>query len=190
MNNMEYEIHITIENNDNFINTCKEIGIKPIIIVVDEKNEMSNQVMTSSKHSGKYWKEVLNTLSKRLITNNQKIIRQKVEIYPQEEKFESHLYYETHIRLKLKKDYDKTQLLYICKYMKFHISRNLFKKNNEFDWLMITYRGYNSNLSSFKSVINTMKGILDNINIEYDKVEIEECIFDTNENLDKEWMAK
>ena len=36
---MEYEIHITVENNDNFIDTCTKIGIKPIIIVVDESNK-------------------------------------------------------------------------------------------------------------------------------------------------------
>lgn len=185
---MEYEIHITVENNDNFIKTCEEVGVKPIIIVVDETNKESNQVMTSSKYSGTSWREIMNSLTEKMVGNNQKVIRQKVEIFPQEKKFENHVYYESHIRLKLKKGYDRKPLLHVCSYMKFHISRNLFKKNDEFDWLMITSRQYNTNLSSFKSIINTMTGTLDNIKIEYDKVEIEECIFDSNENIDKEWL--
>lgn len=185
---MEYEIHITVENNENFIKTCEEIGVKPIIIVVNETKKETNQVMTSSKHSGTSWREVMNSLTKRLIDNNQKIIRQKVEIFPQEEKYESHIYYESHIRLKLIKNYDRSSLLKICNEMDFHISRNLFKKNNEFDWLMITYRKNNIKLSDFKSDIDRMKKLLNNLEIEYDKIEIEECIFDSNENLDKEWL--
>jgi len=187
---MEYEIHITVENNDTFIKTCEEIGVKPIVIVVDETNKESNQVMTSSKHSGTFWREVMYNLSKNLIDKNQKILRQKVEILPNEQKSDSHIYYESHIRLKLKKGYDRTPLHHICRYMKFHISRNLFKKNEEFDWLMITYRQYNTNLISFKSIIHTMKGTLENMGIEYDKVEIEECVFDSNEKIDAEWLKE
>ena len=185
---MEYEIHITVENNDTFIKTCEEIGVKPIVIVVDETNQESNQVMTSSKHSGTSWREVMNNLSKSLIDKNQKILRQKVELLPDVNKSDSHVYYESHLRLKLKKGYDRAPLKHICKYMNFHISRNLFKKNEEFDWLMITYREYNIELSKFNSIIDTMKGILDNMNIEYDKIEIEECVFDSNEKIDSEWL--
>lgn len=187
---MEYEIHITVENNDNFVKTCEEIGVKPIIIVVDETNKESNQVMTSSKHSGASWRDVMNNLSKNLIDRNQKIIRQKVEVFPNEIKSDTFSYYETHFRLKLKKDYDITRLQYVCKYMNFHISRNLFKQNDEFNWIMITYRNSDMILSMFKSTVETMKGTLDNLNIEYDKIEIEECVFDSNEKIDSSWLKK
>ena len=187
---MEYEIHITVENNNNFIKTCEEIGVKPIVIVVDETNQESNQVMTSSKYSGTTWREVMNNLSKSLADKNQKILRQKVEIFPNELKSENHIYYETHFRLKLKKGYDRKPLQHACKHMNFHMSRNLFKKNDSWDWLMITYRSKDKTLVMFKSIIDTMKGILDNMNIEYDKIEIEECVFDSNENIDNKWLNK
>ena len=33
-----------------------------------------------------------------------------------------------------------------------------------------------------------MKSLLDNMMIEYDKIEIEECIYDSNEDYDKYWL--
>jgi hypothetical protein len=185
---MEYEIHITVENNDNFIDTCNKIGVKPIIIIVDENNKEFDQVMTSSKHSGNSYGEVLIDLTDKLIENNQRIIRQKVERIPGDNIDSNHIYYESHLRLKLKKGYNKNPIKVICKYLDFHLSRNFFKRNENYDWIMITYRNKKVPLDNFNKIIDYMKSLLDNMMIEYDKIEIEECIYDSNEDYDKYWL--
>jgi hypothetical protein len=55
---------------------------------------------------------------------------------------------------------------------------------------MISYRDRNIDLISFIKIINSMTSYLKDNNILYDKVEIEECIYDTNENIDKNWLKK
>lgn len=48
---MEFEIHITVKNNgiEKFIQDCKELGLKPVLIEAGN----SNQLMTSSKYKNK-----------------------------------------------------------------------------------------------------------------------------------------
>jgi hypothetical protein len=41
---------------------------------------------------------------------------------------------------------------------------------------------------SFLIVIRAMQKSLDELGIVYDKVEIEECIYDTNESVDNTWL--
>ena len=53
---------------------------------------------------------------------------------------------------------------------------------------MITYRNNKISLDNFNDKIDYMKSLLDNMMIECDKIEVEECIFDTNEDLDKKWL--
>jgi len=53
---------------------------------------------------------------------------------------------------------------------------------------MITYRDYVKDFNKFKNHINEMVKILDLNNIEYDKIEIEECIFDSKVEMDNRWL--
>ena len=185
---MNYEIHITLRtsNYNQFIEDCKEIGVKPIIIETQNGNEFSNQVMTSSKHSGSHYLFTLNDISSKL--KNYEILRQKVEIEPQNEISPEHIYYESHLRLKLPHNFDYKPLYNLCYDLNFHLSKNLFKKSNEFLWQMITYRDYNSDINAFKNHINNMINQLKTLDIEYDKVEIEECVYDSNEKVDENWL--
>jgi hypothetical protein len=183
---MEYEIHITVECNDieQFKNDCNEFNVKPILIGLN----ISNQLMTSSKHMNNNYICTLNDLKNKLLLKKYNILRTKVEKRPDVHKDENFIYYESHIRLKLSKNFDMLLLENICTSFNFHISRNLFKNDDIYDYRMITYRNYKLDFNIFSNVINQMKITLEKYNILYDKIEIEECIHDSNVNLDKDWI--
>lgn len=182
-----YEIHLTVKdaNIEQFTNDCEQIGIKPILI---DTGTTLNQLMTSSKYKNNNYKKTLNELKEKLIKKGYKVVRDKVEIYPEEIKNSDHKYYESHIRLKLNKGYNLQHLRTICLINEFHISKNLFKKDENYDYQMITYRNGNINLHDFKNHIEIMTNILDKFDILYDKIEIEECVYDSNIGIDKDWI--
>jgi hypothetical protein len=53
---------------------------------------------------------------------------------------------------------------------------------------MLTHRDYDRNLTKFKSHISLVKEELEKNGISFDKVEIEECVADTNVDIDNEWL--
>jgi hypothetical protein len=187
-----FEIHLTVDNQntERFKSDCKELNIKPIII--DTQNNDYSQIMTSSKYNHEDYKLELNNLELKLKDLNYNVIRSKIEIYPKSIKHENHIYYESHIRLKLKLNinFNTSDLKEYCLENNFHFSKNLLKQNGEYNFQMISYRDRNIDLISFIKIINSMTSYLKDNNILYDKVEIEECIYDTNENIDKNWLKK
>lgn len=186
---MEYEIHITVEANDidTFKKDCEDIHVKPIVIETEKDNVFYNQVMTSSKHDDDYFLMTLNEISDKLKHRGYTILRQKIEIKPQPTKNEHFIYYETHFRLKLPKSFPREILIAISRGQGFHLSKNLFKIGSNYDYQMMTYRTHTDTLEEFKAKIIEMKIILNQHGIEYDKIEIEECILDSNIDIDKTW---
>ena len=187
---MIFEVHITVETTDvpKFKTDCEMLGVKPIVIETERDGNLTQQVMTSGKYINASPINILTCLVRDLTSLGYKLIRLKVEKYPDEEKDADFIYYETHFRLKLKKDFDRSMLVDLCKEQGFHLSRNLFKSSLEFNYQMITYRDYEIGLPEFNSKINEMKGELDKLGVIYDKIEIEECIYDTNIDVDKDWL--
>lgn len=191
---MNYEIHITVENNGLFEEDCKRIGVKPIIIETENKDvRKDKQVMTSSKHSGfgAEWYSMAAIKTLGLMEMGYKIVRVKVEIQPDPQININHVYYESHIRLRLPKHFGKIEKLKeFCLSAGWHWSKNLFKKSEQFDYQMMTFRYHSKNLDEFSNRISRMKDKLTEDGVDYDKVEIEECILDTFEQRDKEWLNK
>jgi len=188
---MEFEIHLTVKTPrdiEEFKSTCMDLGVKPIIIETERKGEFGQQVMTSSKYSAPHYQDALNHIYFGLLQKKYLILRQKVEIFPQTDKHVAFKYYESHLRLKLPKGFDRTNLLKICDLNHFHLSKNLLKSDELFDYQMITYRNSKISYVNFCKMINEMTSCLENNRIEYDKVEIEECIFDNNITIDKSWL--
>lgn len=192
---MQFEIHLTVETNDieKFKSDCEKFGCKPIVIETQRNLEFGTQVMTSDKYAGfdSYEEKLYETVSKFQIAGY-KILRRKIEIFPQEQKHVDHLYYESHIRLNLPKDlpaHKLRQLKNHCISDKWHYSKNLFKSSPEVNYQMITLRMYNTTLEVFKSAIERMEFILNIVlQLSFDKVEIEECIYDTDPTVDKSWL--
>lgn len=185
---MIYELHITVnsKNIEQFKKDCSNINVKPIVIDT-QKGEV--QVMTSSQHNNNFYIETLNDIKNKLIGLRYDILRCKVEIKPENIKHHNFIYYESHLRLKLPKIFDSTLLKQKCKESKFHFSKNLFKSDIDYNYQMITYRDYKSSFFEFNNIINNMKTYLNINNIDFDKIEIEECILDTNTSVDKNWLT-
>ncbi len=190
---MIFETHLTIEVIDinKFKLDCLKLGVKPIFIQTENhSNELGDQIMTSSKHNDEYYLNTLNKLIFEFENNNYKILRKKVEIQPEETKHPEHIYYESHLRLKLPKDYNIDIIKELCIKSNFHLSKNLFKTDELYNYQMITYRNNFINYNTFQYIINKMIDILNKIDIGCDKIEIEECIFDSNINIDNNWLNK
>jgi len=195
---MKYEIHITVNTTDieKFKSDCNFIGLKPIVIETQNKKCFDQQVMTSSKHHSEDYNQDLNRIVNDLCHMGYEIIRKKVEIEPERNGFgvgvkhETYLYYESHLRLRLPIGYDLTTFKEKITNKQWHFSKNLFKKDETYYYQMLTYRESKLDLIPFEHNISIMKLILDLEGICYDKIEIEECIYDTNINLDDSWLNK
>jgi uncharacterized protein (TIGR00730 family) len=191
---MHFEVHITVETNNvtQFIKDCEEFGCKPIVIETQREEKTGIQVMTSDKFNGDSYEIYLKNIVNFFEYRGYKILRKKIEILPEQTKHKDFIYYESHFRLKLPKNIVPVVLSLLkshCKTFNWHYSKNLFKTSSEFDYQMITRRDYGMSLEVFKAVdIEGMKGCLDGLGIEYDKIEIEECIYDSNVSVDKEWL--
>lgn len=187
---MKYEIHITCEVNDiqEFKTYCESIGVKAIVIETENTDATQGyQVMTSSKHEGDDYLITVGGIAFKL-ANKYKVLRKKVEIQPEEIKHPEHIYYESHLRLKLPLGFDFTPYNAFVKDCGFHLSKNIFKKDDTYYYQMITYRSKVLDYPSFLIVIRAMENSLNELNIVCDKVEIEECIYDTNEPIDYSWL--
>jgi len=187
---MLYEVHVTVNTDDIelFRSDCNKIGVKPILIETERKGLFNNQVMTSSKHTGDDFKPTLDLITSQLRDFGYEVLRKKIEILPEENKHDDFIYYESHMRLKLPKGFNRGLLLEFCRIHDFHLSKNLFKSCEGFDYQMMTYRDNSIDYEEFVKRIEHMKTVLRLHRIEFDKVEIEECIFDSNIFIDKNWI--
>ena len=65
-----------------------------------------------------------------------------------------------------------------------YLSQNIFKSDHQ----IITLREKNISLDDFKTKVNNMVKLLEAEDTILDKIELEECIHDTNEELDANWV--
>jgi hypothetical protein len=191
---MQFEIHITVETDDvqKFVADCKGFGCKPIVIETQREEIHGIQVMTSDKFAGDSYEIALTNTVNFLESRGYKILRKKVEKQPEQQKDKNFIYYESHFRLKLPKVKDEVAMVLLkgyCKTFNWHYSKNLFKSSPDFDYQMVTRRDYEMSLNEFLDVdIQGMKSFLTKMGIEFDKVEIEECIYDSNIKVDESWL--
>ena len=189
---MEYEVHVTVEKAydiDKFKRDCEWMKVKPIIIETQNGQLIENQVMTSSKHVGDDYMITLNKITTWLIGLGYKVIREKVEKKPIPTKDIDFKYYECHFRLKMDRSFDKDIIKKLCVDNGFHLSRNLFKHDKYFIYQMCTFRSNHISYHQFLYQITKFSLRLQENGMKYDKIETEECIYDTNENIDYKWLT-
>ncbi len=190
---MHFEIHLTVKEGDilQFREDCNELSIKPILIETENEKLYGMQMMTSTSHYSDDYQEILSKEKNGLFSKGYEIIREKVEIKPEFFKNKDHIYFESHLRLQLPKNFKRKKIEEFCKINDLHLSKNLFKIDDDFDYQMITYRRHNSDIILFTIAVNQFESdLLKNFNIKCDKIEIEECIFDSNISIDKQWLTK
>jgi hypothetical protein len=187
---MEFEVHVTVKskNIEQFKEDCSTINVKPIVINMENVNEQ--QVMTSSKHRSDNYIVICDNIKQQLINKGYSIERIKVEKNPDLTKDNQHIYFESHLRVNFEDNIQNKNLLSeILKKHKVHLSRNMFKKEKDKCFFMCTLRNKNTNIVSFRNDIDNVKNeiLLHNV-FNIDKIEVEECIFDSNESLDNNWL--
>jgi NTP pyrophosphatase (non-canonical NTP hydrolase) len=227
---LPFEIHVTVSVGDefdglveleHFKQSCVEIGVKPIVIDLEMKEDFVKDVMTSSKHFGdnRSAYEESERICNELKKYGYKVLRNKIESVPWHMKAPSVLttdkeipngcYFESHIGITIKPDekdrlndfvnnlpdiYHKIynplnllshQLSGIAK-----LSQNFFKKSKDGSKFvnMLTYRSNKCGRYKFESEVNSIKELLSIDNFNFEKVEVEYAVYDTNTNHDSKWI--
>jgi len=208
---LPYEIHVTVklvpEGSDGhqtqvnmFREICKEIGVKPIILDLENNGKsVMKDVMTSSHFYGdnKTAYEECMRISNRLESSGFIVSRKKIESVPwhpaapvnEGDIMPENCYYEAHIGCIITPE-QKLELQQISERVGSHLSRNFFKKLDNGKFVnMITHRSYGDLYKHFEGQVEYLKGLLDSSNIEYEKVITEFSVYDTNVSHDSKWLT-
>lgn len=204
---MPYEIHITLNSLDGldvekFKLDCKSIGVKPIILALQDKNsnKIMDDVMTSSKiygNNGIAFEE-MKRISNSLTNLGYNVIREKIEASYWHAKapfredgntiMPDGCYFEVHLNIECDKE-KIIKLNQIAKSTNCHLSRNAFKVIDENTFtIMMTYRSYDQVFEDFENHLNFIKEILFLNKFKLEKEIIEFAIYDTKINHDNKWL--
>lgn len=206
-----YEIHVTVQlvptesayewQLKTFKNACIEMGIKPIVLDLENNGEIiMKDVMTSSKHIGNNASayEECQGIYNVLTNIGFKVVRSKIETVPwhpaapinEGDEMPKDCYFEAHIGCIITPN-QKSKLNDIAKANNAHLSRNFFKKMEDGRFVnMITLRHYDGTYDNFMEYLENLKECLTYNNIEYDKVITEFSIYDTRVSHDFQWLEK
>jgi NTP pyrophosphatase (non-canonical NTP hydrolase) len=182
-----------------FKETCKKIGVKPIVIDL-ENNGMSvmKDVMTSSHIIGNNttsYEECVK-IARALREDDFLVVRQKIETVPWHpaapsnpgDKMPEDCYFEAHIGCTIF-DHEESKLSRVVDDMDVHVSKNFFKKKEDGRLVkMITMRKYDKLYDDFTYELERLKSRLDANNIDYEKVITEFSIYDTKVSHDFKWL--
>ena len=196
---MPQEIHITVKcaDTEKFKRDCKAIGVKPIVIDLQTANldVMTSQVIESNNllTGGATTYTTVDALE----AAGYQVIRKKIEVSPCHplvpkgsdaiEKA-SGRYFEAHIAVQLLESdtVQETQLRQLCRQLRTHASTNYFKRGEQIKTLMLTYRKHTGNMERFTQDLDRILKHLQDFTII--KVIKEYCVYDSNQQHDKEWM--
>jgi len=213
-----FEIHVTVdmtEDPDNtefrkqrlsvegFKNTCKKIGVKPILLDLHlQSGAVVKDMMTSSTIMGDNRKafEELKRISNELTETGFKVIREKIETIPwhpaapsekhQNPTMPPHCYFESHLNVlctqeKLK-DLETIAMIHGAR-----MSSNVFKKFEDGSFtIMVTLRDYKDQFESFKICLEDLKTSLANDDFQVEKEIVEFSVYDTKVSHDSEWILQ
>lgn len=195
---------------DNFREDCKSIEVKPIVLDLEMKEGSIKDVMTSSKHFGdnRSAYEEANRIADKLTSLGYKVVRKKIETVPwhpaapvlSKGEIPNGCYFESHIGVTITPDekqrlsdlvnntlcdFDEVELSGTCK-----LSQNFFKKSKDGSKYvnMLTYRSNKCGSPTFKLEVETIKEVLISNGFEFEKVEVEYALYDTNVNHDAKWI--
>lgn len=178
-----FEIHITVRT-DNvpwFRRVCRENKVKPLLIALqlDLEEDVETQVMTSQRLKGN-----LDDLCREVdrihsVLSGFDILRTKVETSPETPKGLPAIYREAHLEVNRKKLRDFPEL---------HLSANAFKADDKLR--MATFRERGLTARQFTRRVLLLRKALELQGVEVSRVIVESVIWDTNEDLDNNWLKK
>jgi NTP pyrophosphatase (non-canonical NTP hydrolase) len=199
---------------DYFREDCKSIGVKPIVLDLEIKEGTLKDVMTSSKHFGdnRSAYEEANRIADKLTSLGYKVVRKKIETVPWHpaaptfntgEPIPNGCYFESHIGVVILPEQKQDLQDFIkglnngcteagvirlngaCK-----LSQNFFKKSKDGSKFvnMLTYRDNMTCREDFQRGVEAIKWSLEKCGFEFEKVEVEYALYDTNVNHDAKWI--
>lgn len=195
---------------EEFKSDCVDINVKPIVLDLEMKEGSIKDVMTSSKHFGdnRSAYEEANRIANELTSFGYKVVRKKIETVPwhpaapvlSKGEIPNGCYFESHIGVAITPDekqrlsdlvnntlcnFDEVELSGTCK-----LSQNFFKKSKDGSKYvnMLTYRSNKCGSPTFKLEVETIKEVLISNGFEFEKVEVEYALYDTNVNHDAKWI--
>ena len=199
---------------EDFKSDCNEIGVKPIVLDLEMKEGTLKDVMTSSKHFGdnRTAYEEANRIANKLTSFGYKVVRNKIETVPWHpaaptfktgEPIPNGCYFESHIGVVISPDEKESLQEFVqglndrcteagrieiggtCK-----LSQNFFKKSKDGSKFvnMLTYRDNMTCREDFEHGVEAIKWSLDKCGFDFEKVEVEYALYDTNVNHDSKWI--
>lgn len=199
---------------EDFKSDCNEIGVKPIVLDLEMKEGTLKDVMTSSKHFGdnRTAYEEANRIANKLTSFGYKVVRNKIETVPWHpaaptiktgEPIPNGCYFESHIGVVISPDEKEALQEFVqglndrcteagrieiggtCK-----LSQNFFKKSKDGSKFvnMLTYRDNMTCRKDFEHGVEAIKWSLDKCGFDFEKVEVEYALYDTNVNHDSKWI--
>jgi NTP pyrophosphatase (non-canonical NTP hydrolase) len=212
---LPFEIHVTVESPkdiDGFKDTCSLIEVKPIVIDLEiNDGSVIKDVMTSSKHFGdnRTAYEESKRICRELELQGFKILRNKIESVPWHpaapvistgKEIPNGCYFESHLGVVIKPE-EKERLNEFVKYTltdshlielsgTAKLSQNFFKKSKDGSAFvnMLTYRSNMCGSPKFKLEVEGIKHLLQEEGFEFEKVEVEYAVYDTNVTHDAKWI--
>lgn len=198
---INYEFHLTVKNvnKDDFVQFCRDIDVKPILLELQNKENVTilNDTMTSHYKLLNNDSEALKELYRvkdLLVKQGFNVVRDKIEAdinHPDlTDTFfidNKDKYFETHFNV-LSDDIRSKKLQEIALRNNCHFSRNVFKKVGNQYTIMITYRKYTGNVIQFKEDVSKIEKDLFNNYFKVEKIVVEYAMFDSKEDWDKNWL--
>jgi hypothetical protein len=179
-----YEIHVTVDYDPGFVDYCKSKDIKTVHIDMGEGIPAHLMIShTVKQYEGFNVEDYAYGMALDFIDQAFKVQRVKVETVPwHPEAATGKNYFESHLAVPYYGD--KYNKLY--HELGLHKSRNLMKKGEQVVQ-MLTYR-QRTQFLTFKKTIESIKQRLEQEGIPVKKTIIEYALFDSNEELDKQWL--
>lgn len=212
---LPFEIHVTVESPkdiDKFKQACSLIEVKPIVIDLEiNDGSVIKDVMTSSKHFGdnRTAYEESERIVSELKNRGYKVVRNKIESVPWHpaapvistgKEIPNGCYFESHLGVVIKPE-EKERLNEFVKYTltdshlielsgTAKLSQNFFKKSKDGSSFinMLTYRSNMCGSPKFKLEVEGIKHLLKEEGFEFEKVEVEYAVYDTNVTHDAKWI--
>ena len=194
-----------------FKGICQDVNVKPIVIDLELKdNNLIKDVMTSSKHIGDNRSafEECERISNYLTSKGLVVVRKKIETVPYHpaapvistgKEIPNGCYFESHIGVIISPDekddlndfvnniLTNGQLIELSGKAK--LSRNFFKPVKDGKFVnMLTYRSNICGRPKFQLEVEGIKHLLKEEGFEFEKVEVEYSIYDTNVSHDSAWI--
>lgn len=197
---------------ESFKRVCSSIGVKPIILDLEiNGGSVLKDIMTSSKHFGDNKSAYIECerIAFELDLHGYKVVRKKIETVPWHpgapvistgKEIPNGCYFESHIGVIISPSRKSELNDFVENVLNgedvelwgtVKLSQNFFKKsNNGEDFVnMLTYRCNKIGSPTFKLQVETIKELLTKHGFDFEKVEVEYAVYDTNVTHDIKWIT-